>query len=123
MDGLVEVLGLVLLFGWPGILIGMHMIRGQINDKHKRLERAEARRSYERLMHRKLDVVETALAMGYTRDEVKELDARLERLIGADKMKSLLDGTTPVAPELTELVSDDQLRAEIKAIRRERQRG
>jgi hypothetical protein len=122
MDGVVEVLALVLLFGWPGILIGMYMLRLQGNERHKRKERAEARKIYERLMHHKLEVVETALAMGYTQTELQQLDVRLAALVGADKMRSLLD-KDGLAPALRsqDLTGDAALEAEIRQLRKQRQ--
>lgn len=119
MDGVTEMLAVVFIFGWPGILIGMFLVRSHFNERFKRKERLEARRMFERLMHRKLDAVETALALGWTREELYQLDSKLERLIGADQMKGLLD-RLPTASEIRD-IPEDQLRAEISQIRKARQ--
>jgi hypothetical protein len=122
VEDITGILAIVFIFGWPGILIGMHMIRGQFNERHRRRERAAARRMYERVIHHKLEVIETALAMGYTHDEVRQLDSRLEQLIGAERMKALLEGPTPGIPTTGELPVDDDLRREIVEMRKEREK-
>jgi hypothetical protein len=57
-------------------------------------ERERLRRMYERLAMEKLDVIKTALTMGYKQDDLSELDARLEAVIGSDAMQRLLEGKT-----------------------------
>jgi hypothetical protein len=122
VEDLTGILAMVFIFGWPGILIGMHMIRSQINDRHRRRERAAARRMYERVIHHKLEIIETALAMGYSHGQVDLLDRRLEQLIGAERMKTLLDSGTPGIPTTGELPQDDDLSREIAQMRKERER-
>lgn len=61
-------------------------------------ERERARKLYERIVLEKLDVIKTAVAMGHNRDELAGLDARLERLVGADKLASLLSESKPAVP-------------------------
>jgi hypothetical protein len=122
VESLAGVLTIVFLFGSPAILIALGMLRGHVNQRHLRRERTAARRMYERVMHHKLEVIETALAMGYTVGEVRDLDARLERLIGAERMQALLDERTPGLPTTGELPSDDDLKSEIAAMRKERER-
>jgi hypothetical protein len=122
VDDITGILAIVFIFGWPGILIGMHMIRGQFNERHRRRERAAARRMYERVMHHKLEVIETALAMGYTHGQADLLDRRLEQLIGAERMKALLDPATPGIPSTGELPTDDDLKREIVEMRKEREK-
>ncbi len=48
------------------------------------------RRMYAELVKEKLDVIKTALAMGQSTDEIRELDERLEKLIGTEKMMRTL---------------------------------
>lgn len=60
-------------------------------DGIKRAERTDARKLYERLALEKLDVMKTAVAMGYAADDLAALDKRLERLIGAEELKALLE--------------------------------
>jgi hypothetical protein len=55
-------------------------------------ERREIREQYERLAREKLDVLRTAVAMGYDQRELAELDARLEQHIGHDGLRELLAG-------------------------------
>jgi len=84
-------------------------------------QRAEALKTYERLAKEKLDVIKTAVAMGYSENELANLDARLEKLIGADKLKSMLNKGD--APEVdTDLLSAD-LDAELERLRRAREKS
>jgi hypothetical protein len=122
VDELTGVLAIIFIFGTPGLLIAFNMLRGNFAEKARRREREQARRMYERVMHHKLEVIETALAMGFGHDEVRALDARLERLIGADRMAALLDARTPGIPTTGHLPSNDDLESEIRALRRERER-
>ncbi|GEM_PF-1083133 len=83
-------------------------------------ERERARKLYERIVLEKLDVIKTAVAMGHNRDELAGLDARLERLVGADKLAGLLSESkpaTPSAPVTGELLDTD-LDSELDALRR-----
>lgn len=59
-------------------------------------DRAEARALYERIVMEKLDVVKTAIAMGYDKQEIRNLDSRLEELVGSEKLQSLLNDDLPV---------------------------
>jgi hypothetical protein len=114
---------LAFIFGWPAVLILVQQIRGQVNERQRRRERAAARRMYERVIHHKLEVIETALAMGYAQDDVRRLDSRLESLIGTDMLRTLLDSKTPGIPVTGELPSDDDLGREIREMRKERERA
>ena len=90
----------------------------------KTKEREEARKMYERIAMEKLDVIKTAASMGIEGNELAELDARLEKLVGSEKLASLLDEKQPMAPqastELRDADLDDEL-AKIKRLRKERQ--
>ena len=83
-------------------------------------ERAEARALYERVVREKLDVIKTAVTMGYSRQDLAALDARLEQLIGTDKLQALL--ATPDAPAamppsgLTQDLLDTDIAAEIEKL-------
>jgi len=46
-------------------------------------------------------------------NEIAQLDRRLEQLIGADSMRSLLDSNSPQPPQVTSDVVDTDLEAEI----------
>ena len=52
---------------------------------------------YQALGQEKLDIIKTAVAMGYSHDEVARLDERLERLIGKEQLEKLAAGTPPMA--------------------------
>ena len=61
-------------------------------EKLKIQERKEARAQFERLVQAKLDVINNAVAMGASDKELARLDARLEKLVGEERLKSLLEG-------------------------------
>jgi hypothetical protein len=81
-------------------------LMGPLNARIKADERERLRKMYERLALEKLDVIKTAVAMGYQRSDLQELDARLEEVIGSEEMKKLLDakqgaGSSKTGPKLT----------------------
>jgi len=92
------------------------LIKPITESMHKK-ERAEARKTYERIALEKLEVLKTALAMGYTHNELQELDARLEKLVGADKLQTLLNARQPVTPAAQTELMDTDLEAEIQRLR------
>jgi hypothetical protein len=80
----------------------------------------KALETYERLANEKLEVIKTALAMGYSDAEIAKLDARLENLIGKDKLQQILQGSGAAAVANADLV-DTQLDREIERLRNLRQ--
>jgi len=80
--------------------------------KHKEVE--QARRSYESMVREKLDVIKTAIAMDYSSDDLRYLDSRLEEIIGADAMRSLLDPKQPHAPTPSAELHEADLQAEVE---------
>jgi hypothetical protein len=58
----------------------------------KSMERERLRQMYERLAMEKLDVIKTAVTMGYQKNDLAELDERLEAVIGSAAMAKLLEG-------------------------------
>ena len=60
-------------------------------------ERDKALEVYRDIAREKLDVMKNAIAMGYTESELENLDKRLEKLIGRDKLEEILDGGLPQA--------------------------
>jgi hypothetical protein len=64
----------------------------------KYAERERLRQMYERIVMEKLDVVKTALSMGYKQSDLADLDARLEQIIGAEAMQRVLDGKQASLP-------------------------
>ncbi len=72
--------------------------------------REESRKLYERIVLEKLDVMKTAIAMGYSTEDLSDLDARLEKLVGSEKLKSLLNSEDPKPPQ----VDDDLLQVELE---------
>lgn len=89
-------------------------------ERLRQKERAESRALYERLVKEKLDVINTAVAMGHTHDELAQLDARLERLVGPDKLKQLLDSAPQVKLREIDLMDED-LEGEIQRLTRLRE--
>ncbi|GEM_PF-2217288 len=84
-------------------------------------DRAEARALYERITRDKLDVIKTAVAMGADQQELKQLDARLEELVGSDKLHALLEGRDTGAPPLKDELLDLDLSQELENLRRGRE--
>jgi hypothetical protein len=60
-------------------------------------DRQKALQVYENLAKEKLEVIKTALAMGYSQEDLARLDARLEALIGKDELQRLARGEAPLA--------------------------
>lgn len=89
-------------------------------EGRKIAERTAARKLYERLALEKLDVIKTAVAMGYTHDELKALDLRLEQLIGREQLQTLLSEKTPGAPTAPTEMQHAELTEELDAVRRMR---
>ena len=78
-------------------------------DRVDAAQRSEALKTYERLAREKLDVIKTAVAMGYSENELAALDARLEKLIGEDKLKSLLNMLLRFSKPVVALQQDHQV--------------
>jgi hypothetical protein len=62
-----------------------------VKQRMKAGERREARLAYERIAREKLDVIKAGITMGYSQQELRDLDQRLEKLIGEDQLKKLID--------------------------------
>jgi hypothetical protein len=92
-----------------------------LTDAGKRRERENARKSYERIALEKLEVIKTAITMGYTHQELDALDHRLEKLIGADRLKTLLNDKEPGVPQAKGDLLDTDLDAEIRRLQDARQ--
>jgi hypothetical protein len=91
-------------------------------ERLKQQERAESRKLFERLAQEKLEVVKTALTMGYGDLELKKLDERLERLVGPERLTQLLKEEPEV--ELKEVdMLDADLQAEIERLQQQGQRN
>lgn len=115
-DVLIPVLAILFIFGMPAIIGGLIFSGWLVHNTRRHRERTEARKLYERIVQEKLDVMRTALAMGRGDDELRELDQRLQRLIGAEQMKSLLDTADPRPPEVSAELADADLEAELKRL-------
>jgi hypothetical protein len=89
-------------------------------EQMKQSERAEARKLYESLVREKMEVIKTALTMGYADLELKKLDERLERLVGPEKLTQLLDESPDVQLKEVDLMDED-LQAEIERLQQKRE--
>ena len=101
------------------------ILTGPIKTRMAQAERREARKLYERIISEKLDVMKTALTMGYDRDDITDLDSRLERLVGSDKLIGLLEEKNPpnvpkVRPDSD--LMDTDLEREIERLQRKREK-
>jgi len=82
---------------------------------------AKALETYERLAREKLEVIKTALTMGYSDDDLKRLDERLEKLIGKDKLAQIMRGDGPGAMADADLL-DTQLDHELERLKQLKQK-
>lgn len=79
----------------PLLIFGIPIVQAMMQPftvKVKADEREKMRKMYERITMEKLDVIKTAVAMGYQHSDLRELDTRLEEVIGSDAMRALLEG-------------------------------
>lgn len=113
MDDLTGLAAVVLIFGTPLLICCGAIMAWVATSRAKQGERERTRQAYERLMAGKLEVLRTALLMGYDKTELRELDRRLEQLIGAEAMQMLAQGEIPRLPVEAELPSDAALMAEV----------
>jgi hypothetical protein len=107
-------LAILLFFGTPlliAVVLGMLWHANRL-IKHKEVE--QARRSYESMVREKLDVIKTAIAMDYSSDDLRYLDSRLEEIIGADAMRSLLDPKQPQTPTPSAELHEADLQTEVE---------
>jgi hypothetical protein len=93
------------------------------NARAKYDDRREARRAYERLVIEKLDVIKTAVAMGYKDEELDALDRRLEKLVGGDKLGVLVDSKGKEIPAVTHELLDTDFDRELERVRQQRQQS
>jgi hypothetical protein len=75
------------------------------------VDRQKALEVYQKLAHEKLEVIKTALAMGYSQEDLARLDARLERLIGKEQLQQLAVGNVPMpSADMANHSLEDELR-------------
>ncbi len=98
------------------ILGGMAIARS--NLRLKLMEKRRMLDAYTELMREKLDVIKTAMAVGYNHDELRQLDERLEQLIGADKMRTLIDEKNPRIPFNSGNLLDADLSSELQRLQK-----
>ena len=109
------VLTIILIFGTPvllGIVIAVAVVA---NSRHTRLQQDKARTTYERIVLEKLDVIKNAVAMGYSQNELAALDARLEKLVGREKLHELLTNPTQT-PQASPALHAVDLDSETQAV-------
>lgn len=116
---------------WARVYLAKHGISGHSKHGHYEIPQpaaqaqnnpatAKALETYERLAQEKLEVIKTALAMGYSDSEISKLDARLENLIGKDKLEQILQGGGAATAASADLI-DTRLDSEIERLRKIRQ--
>ena len=113
MEDATGFLAILLIFGTPVLICFGALCAWVATSRGRQAERERTRQAYERLMLGKMDVIKTAILMGYDRTEIRELDSRLEQLIGSEAMRQLAQGEQPRLPAPTELPSDAALMAEV----------
>jgi len=98
---------------------------GLIYTRMAQGERREAQKLYERIVMEKIDALKTGLAMGLAKDDLAELDDRLERMVGAEKLTALLkDGQPPESSSSgkAEHLPDTDIEDEITRLRQQREK-
>ena len=100
-----------------GLLIHMFV---QSARRERRSQRAID--TYQRIVIEKMDVLKTAIAVGFDSDQLDELDTRLERLIGAEKLQELMGGKA-VAIATPPAAMDEVLYQQVERISRQRSAG
>jgi hypothetical protein len=118
-SSLIGFTAIILIFGMP-LLIALVIAIVMLATHHsKRSERERSRKMYEELVKEKLGVLKTAIAMNYSRDDIAQLDRRLEEVIGTEKMASLLDNKTPHPPKITPEMAQADLLGDLEDIRQQ----
>lgn len=92
---------------WSEMLKPLRKSSAEEIEAQRLADKAAARAAYERVILAKLEVMKTAVAMGYDDDELKALDKRLEGLIGADKVAGLVDPIQSQALPSADLLDAD----------------
>lgn len=82
------------LYGWPEQ-------KGRPFGPGEEDLKLAALKSNEKLALEKLDVVRQAIAMGWKDAELKELDGRLEKLVGTDSVARIVSGSALPSAELS----------------------
>ena len=75
---------------WVVVLLAMSLLAGAYFNNVEIRQKNGIRQMYVDLVKEKLDIIRSALAMGYSDQALSELDQRLERLIGSEKMLQTL---------------------------------
>jgi hypothetical protein len=108
-----EILAIIFIFGTPvflaAVITGGVLLNRHLKQTHENKQRA----LYERVVLEKMDVIKTAVAMGYSQQELANLDRRLEQLIGAEQLQALQHGQAvqlKAGPELRAVELDSELR-------------
>jgi len=103
---------LALLAGLVGIPCVIHSFIAV-----ERREREAVRRKFAELVKEKLDIIHTAVSMGYNRSDIAELDERLEKLIGSEKMLKTLKEAKPDEEANKQMMLNADLVAELETQR------
>lgn len=103
------------------------MLISRSNLKLRLMEQRKMLEAYTELMKERLDVIKTAIAVGYDQEDLVDLDLQLEELIGADEMRALINPkapavpTAPVVPAGQTRLIDADIAAEIERLQQKRE--
>src|SRR5688572_7022617 len=100
-------------FGFTSLGLITHLF---LHSARRERRQSEAQRSHERILLESIDVLKTAIAMGFDRTQLDELDVRLEKLIGSDKLAGLLDNRDNVAAASQRELPGDEIELEIERL-------
>jgi hypothetical protein len=107
----VVLLGVTMGFTSMGLLTHLFIQSARRERRHH-----EALRSQERILVERMDVLKTAIAMGFDRSQLDELDQRLEKLIGGDRLARLLAGQDLPAAQAGAGLPGDEIENEIERL-------
>lgn len=112
-NAIIEIMLFLVVFG-PLVWYFIHSVRSR--------ERKAVRRLHTDLIKEKLDIIKTAIAMGYRDDELAGLDRRLEKLIGTEKSLDALDRSTQPQLSTEAELTTAELIQEVELLGESRQR-
>jgi hypothetical protein len=123
VEGVTWFVLMFLVFGMPLLLGLLWVSYARMKGGAERKERQQARDAWERVMNEKLDVLKTAIVMGYDYSELAQLDKRLGSLIGEERMQGLLtERQVPYTPAADLRSIEDDVAAVVQLARQHREK-